>query len=378
MTNCPTTLTEKTLRPKELTERQKHHLYARVPELLGKKKPDEEGETLIDASKFEAIWECTTCRACEENCPLLIEYVDRVIELRRYLMLMEANMPKELGTTMRGLENKSNPWGLPMGQRAEWAADAGVKTFAEDSDVEYLFYLGCAGGYDDRTIKVARAIVKLLTQAGVSFAILGQEEGCCGDSARRLGNEYLFQMQAEANIEVMKGYGIKKIITMCPHGYQVLKNEYPQFGGRFEVFHHTDFLAGLVRDGKLKPTREVKTKVTFHDSCYLGRYNGIYEEPRDLLDGIPGVSRVEMERCRENGFCCGAGGGRVWMEEAEPRINQLRITQAMEVEPETIVSACPFCLMMFKDGIAEKGFEDKLKAVDLAEILVQSCLPETE
>ncbi|MBM4355910.1 MAG: (Fe-S)-binding protein [Deltaproteobacteria bacterium] len=373
MTNCPTTLTEKVLKPKELTERQKHHLYAKMPVLLGKKKPEEVPETLVEASKWEAIWDCTTCRSCEENCPLLIEYVDRIVELRRYLMLMEADMPKELGTTMRGLENKSNPWGLAKGDRARWAVEAGIPTFAQKPDAEYLFYLGCAGSYDDRSIKVARAIAELLQMAGVSFATLGSEEGCCGDSARRLGNEYLFQTQAQANIEVMNGYGVKKVITMCPHGYQVFKNEYPQFGGRYEVFHHTELLASLVKEGKLKPVREISETVTFHDSCYLGRYNDVYEEPRDVLDEIPGLKRVEMERCREGGFCCGAGGGRVWMEEKEPRINQLRISQAMEVKPDAIVSACPFCLMMFKDGIADKGCEDTIKAVDLAELLARSC-----
>ena len=376
MTNCPTTLTDKTLRPKELTERQKHHLYDKLGELLGKAKAAEGGENLIDVSKFDAIWDCTTCRACEDSCPILIEYVDRIVEMRRYLMLMEANMPKELGTTMRGLENKSNPWGLPRSERANWAAEMGVKTLAEDNEVEYLLYLGCAGSYDDRSIKVAKAIVRLLRKAGISFGILGQEEGCCGDSARRLGNEYLFQMQAEANITTMNGYGVRKIITMCPHGYQVIKHEYPQFDGNFEVCHHTVLLATLVKEGKLKPTREVKETITFHDSCYLGRYNDIYDEPRDVLDEIPGIERVEMERSREGGFCCGGGGGRVWMEEHEPRINQERVNQAMEVKPESIVSGCPFCLMMFKDGIADKGLEDDVKAVDLAEILAISCLPD--
>lgn len=376
MTNCPTALTEKALKPKELTERQKHHLQKVTPALLGKKKWEDFEENLITASTVEAIWDCTTCRSCEANCPISIEYVDRIVQMRRYLMLMESEFPKELGVTLRGLENKSNPWGLPMGQRAEWAVQAGIKTMAQDSDVEYLFYLGCAGSYDDRSIKVASALVRLMDQAGVSYAILGEEEGCCGDSARRLGNEYLFQTQAQLNIEVFNGYKVKKIITMCPHGYQVLKNEYPQFGGNYEVVHHTQLLAQLVREGKLKPTREVARKVTFHDSCYLGRYNDIYGEPRDVLDEIPGLERVEMERSFEGGFCCGAGGGHMWLEEKEPRINQLRIEQAMEVTPEQIVSACPFCLTMFKDGIAEKGLEERLKAVDLAEILAESCLPQ--
>ncbi len=373
MTNCPTTLSDKTLRPKELNEAHKHHAPKVNKVVIGKMKEEELGETLIDVSKWKAIWDCTTCMSCEENCPINIEYVGRITEMRRYLMLMESNIPKELNLTMKNLENKSNPWGLPMGDRGKWAVEMGVPTFAENPDAEYLFYLGCAGAYDDRSIKVAKAVIQLLQEAGVSFAILGEEEGCCGDQARRLGNEYLFQMQAQGNIEVFKAYNIKKIITTCPHGYQSFKNEYPQFGGNYEVFHHTELLAKLVQEGKLKPTKSVQSKISFHDSCYLGRYNNIYDQPRQLLDAIPGVNRVEMERSRETGFCCGGGGGRIWMEEHDgKRINQMRVDQAMEGNPDTLVSACPFCLMMFKDGINEKGYEDKIKARDIAEILADS------
>ncbi len=217
--------------------------------------------------------------------------------------------------------------------------------------------------------------MQLLREANVSFAVLGEEEGCCGDPARRVGHEYLFQMQAQANIETFKAYGIKKIITTCPHGYQAFKNEYSQFGGVYEVLHHTELLDKLMKEGKLKPTKAVEAKITFHDSCYLGRYNNIYQQPRQILDAIPGIQRHEMERSGKNGFCCGGGGGRVWMEEHDgKRINQMRVEQAMEGNPDTLVSACPFCLMMFKDGINEKGFEEKLKAKDIAEILAESVL----
>jgi Fe-S oxidoreductase/nitrate reductase gamma subunit len=373
MTNCPTTLTEKTLKPKELTEAHKHHLAKMIPVILGKKKPEEVAEALVEASKWEAIWDCTTCRSCEENCPISIEYVNRIVEMRRYLTLMESNMPKELNVTLRGLENKSNPWGLPMGNRMAWAVEAGIKTLAEEPDVEYLLYLGCAGSYDDRSIKIARALVKLLNKAGVTFGILGEEEGCCGDTARRLGNEYLFQTQAQANIEVFKTYNVKKIITMCPHGYQVLKNEYPQFGGTYEVVHHTQLLCGLVKSGKLKPSQEVLGRAVFHDSCYLGRYNQVYDEPREVLDAVGGLTVAEVERSRETGFCCGAGGGRAWMEEKEPRINKVRVEQLMEAKPDMVVSACPYCLMMFKDALADKGLEDQVKSLDLAEVLCQAC-----
>ena len=295
--------------------------------------------------------------------------------MRRFLLLMEGNNPKELNVTLKGLENKSNPWGLPMGDRGAWTKEDKLPTFTDKPDAEYLLYLGCAGSYDDRTIKVAKALVKLLDHAGVSYAVLGSDETCCGDQARRVGNEYLAQMQIQANIEAWDALGIKKILTICPHGYNVIKNEYGDFGGHYEVLHHTELLYDLVAQGRLKPLKDVPGKITFHDSCYLGRYNDIYEQPRKLLDQVPGLDRVEMERSLQNGFCCGAGGGRVWMEEHQgTRINQFRIDQAMEVKPDTIVSACPFCLMMFKDGIAEKGYEDNLKAVDLAEILAESCL----
>jgi len=373
MVNCPTTLTDKVLRPKALTEDHKHHVAKMIPVLLGKKKPEDVGETLVDASKWQAIWDCTTCRSCEQNCPISIEYVNRIVDIRRYLTLMESNFPKELGATLRGLENKSNPWGLPIGNRASWAIEAGLKTLAEEPKVEWLLYLGCAGSYDDRSIKIAKALVKLLQHADVSFGILGEEEGCCGDTARRVGNEYLFQTQAQANIETFKNYNVKRIITMCPHGYQVLKNEYPQFGGNYEVVHHTELLCRLVKSGKIKPSREVLGKVVFHDSCYLGRYNEIYDEPRDVLDEISGIERLEIERSREDGFCCGAGGGRAWMEEKEPRINKLRVDQLMEAKPDRIVSACPYCLMMFKDALADKGLDESVKAVDLAEILAEAC-----
>lgn len=372
MTNCPTTLTDKALRPKELTEAHKHHLEKVAPAILNGE--HEREETLIDASKWQAIWDCTTCRACEENCPETIEYVGRIVEMRRYLMLMEANMPEELTATMRGLEAKSNPWGLAPADRGAWAIAAGIPTFAEKPDAEYLFYLGCANSYDDRSTRIARAFAMLLDKAGISYAILGEMEGCCGDQARRLGNEYLFQIQAQTNIEVFNELGIKKILTTCPHGYQVLKNEYPQFGGSYEVLHHTEFLAQLVAQGRLEPKKNVDAKIAFHDSCYLGRYNNIYDDPREILDRIPGTVRVEAERSREKGFCCGAGGGRVWMEEEGTRINQTRVDQLTQDKPDQLVSACPFCLMMFKDGVADLGMDEQVKVRDLAEVLAESCL----
>jgi len=292
--------------------------------------------------------------------------------MRRYLMLMESNVPKELNLTMKNLENKSNPWGMAMGERGLWMVEElGVKLMSEAGEVDYLFYLGCSGAFDDRNKKVVAAVAKLLQKAGVTFGILGPEEGCCGDSARRLGNEYLFQMQAAQNIEVFKQYKFRKILTTCPHGYNTIKNEYPQFGGNFEVVHHTELLAELIRDGRLTlPAHGDPLRVVFHDSCYLGRYNQIYEAPRDVLKALPGITLGEIEKSRQNGMCCGAGGGMMWKEEHEgERINRTRIKQLQEANPEMVASACPFCLQMNKDGIAELDLADTMKTKDIAELL---------
>jgi Fe-S oxidoreductase len=274
----------------------------------------------------------------------------------------------------RNMENNSNPWGVGLGLRADWAKGLEVKTMAEDSEADLLFWVGCAGSFDDRNKKVATSLVKILKSAGVKFSILGTEEGCCGDSARRIGNEYLYQTLVQANVEVLKNYGVKKILTMCPHCFNTLKNEYPQFGGKYEVVHYTQFLAELLGQGKLKLTKPVDKVITYHDSCYLGRANEVYEEPRKILRAIPGLKMVEMERNHVRSFCCGAGGGRMWMEEKlGSRINQERTDQALKTQAQMVGTACPYCLTMLGDGIKEKGLEETLTAVDLAE-LVEQCL----
>jgi Fe-S oxidoreductase len=383
LVNCPARLTEKWLEPKKLTEDMKHHLYKRIPQIVKGSKEEpaslfaaigqgrEEGKE--EEQGKEALWHCCTCRSCEENCPLTIEYVDRIVDMRRHLMMMESNFPQELTLTMKNLENKRNPWGLGTAERADWCEGLGVKTLKEDPDAEYLWFVGCAGAYDDRTQKVSKAMVKLLNHAGVSYAILGNQEGCTGDSALRLGNEYLFQMLAQQNIETFEKYKVKKILTTCPHCYQTLKNEYPQFGVSYEVVHHTELIADLIRRGKLKPQNPLGQKVTFHDSCYLGRYNDIYDPPREVLKSIPGTTLAEMERSRQNGFCCGGGGGRVWMEEKiGTRINHMRVDHIREVDPNLVAAACPFCLMMIKDGLADKDLDEKIKVLDVAEIVANS------
>ena len=383
LVNCPAKLTEKWLQPKKVTEDMKHHLYKRIPSIV--KGSEEEPPSLfaaigegIEEGKEEemgkeALWHCCTCRSCEENCPLAIEYVDRFVDLRRYLMMMESAFPQELTLTMKNLENKRNPWGLGTAERADWCEGLDVKLMKDDSDVEYLWFVGCAGAYDDRGQKVSKAMVKLLNHAGVSYAILGNEEGCTGDSALRLGNEYLFQMLAQMNIETFENYKVKKILTTCPHCYQTIKNEYPQLGGNYEVIHHTELIADLIRQGKLKPQNSLDQKVTFHDSCYLGRYNDIYNPPREVLKSIPGVQLTEMARSRQNGFCCGGGGGRAWMEEKiGTRINHMRVDHIKEVDPGLVAAACPFCLMMIRDGLADKDLDEKIKLLDVAEIVANS------
>lgn len=375
--NCPAFNTDKPLSPKKLICDMRDFIKANEDGILkGADLGDPlrgEGKSLIDAIREEVIWECTTCRSCEEQCPVTITHVDKIIGYRRYLTLMEAAMDPELATCQKNLENKSNPWGLPSGERAMWMVEElGVPLLSDKPDAEYLFFVGCSAAYDDRSKKAAKAFVRLLQAAGVDFAILGPEEGCCGDTARRLGNEYLYQAQAQTNIEVFNTYKVKKIVTMCPHGYNTIRNEYPQFGGNYEVVHHSVLLAGLVAEGRLKLRRDgVAGKAVFHDSCYLGRYNDIYEEPRKVAIAA-GLDLVEAKNSRKIGMCCGAGGGMMFRDEKEgSRINRLRVKQLAETGASKIVSACPFCLVMCRDGVNEEGMEDKFSVSDIAEVLVE-------
>jgi Fe-S oxidoreductase len=304
---------------------------------------------------------------------VFIPCVDKFLEMRRYLVLMESNFPQEVQLVFRNMENNSNPWGVGSGLRAEWMKGLEVKTMAEDSDIDFLFFVGCAGSFDDRNKRVATSLVKILKASGVKFSVLGTEEGCCGDSARRIGNEYLYQTLVQTNIEVFKNYGVKKIMTMCPHCFNTLKNEYSQFGGKYEVFHYTQFLADILGSGKLKLKKPVEKVITYHDSCYLGRANEVYEEPRRVIQAIPGLKLVEMERNHIRSFCCGAGGGRMWMEEKlGTRINQLRTDQAVQTKASLVGTACPYCLTMIGDGIKEKGLEESMAALDLSELVVQA------
>lgn len=340
------------------------------------------GASLIGDVMTEAeIWACTTCRNCEDQCPVGNEHVDKIVDLRRHLVLMEGSMPHEGQRALQNIERQGNPWGLSRGDRAAWTGDVeGVRvpTVRDRPDFEYLFFVGSMGSYDLRARKVSRDFARLLDAAGVSFAILGNEERNSGDTPRRMGGEMLFQQLAAENIETFRRYNVRRIVTACPHTFNTFKNEYPEFGLEdVEVLHHTQLLDRLVREGLLRPRYEVKERITYHDSCYLGRYNGVYEEPRRVLRAIPGVELVEMARSRENGMCCGAGGGLMWMEEGETggahaRVNLIRTEQALAVQPTVISSACPYCLTMMEDGTKMKGMDAAVQARDVAELLALS------
>ncbi len=338
----------------------------------------------------ETIWACTTCGACEQECPVFISYVDKIVDMRRHLVMERGEFPEQLQNAFRGLETVGNPYSFANEQRAEWAQGLDIPLRSEKPDTEILYWVGCAPSFDDRSRKIARATATLMKLAGVDFAILGPEERCTGDPARRAGNEYLFQMFAQGNVETLNTYSVKKIVTTCPHCFNTLKNEYKDFGGQYEVVHHTDFLLQLVKAGKLRPEHHVLGSVVYHDSCYLGRYNDIYDPPRELLRAIPGVTLVEAAESRDRGMCCGAGGAQMWKEEepirkpgsreGDGKVNHARTRQLLKVLPtippggdakRTVASACPFCMTMLRDGLRDQGHED-VQQLDVAEILLQS------
>lgn len=365
---CPATASGKALNPKNLIDDLKEHLVTEGPGLLKGGTPTKSmiGEVITE----EVIWACTTCRACQEACPVAVEHVEKIIDMRRNLVMEQASIPETAEGALRSIEDRGHPWRGTTLSRTDWAEGLELKVLADDSDIDILFWVGCTGALEERSTKISQATAKLLKAAGVNFGILGTEESCCGEPARRLGNEYLFQMQAKKNIEILKNYGVKRIVTACPHGYHTLKNEYPQFGGKFEVIHHTQLIAQLLKEGKLKVKKGLGELVTYHDACYLGRYNDIYQPPRGIVKSIPDIKLVEMERNKENSFCCGGGGGHMWLEEHEGRrVNELRTEQAIETGAQKVVTACPFCLQMFDDGIKTKEAEEKLKAMDIAELL---------
>lgn len=411
--NCPAFTTGKKLSPKHLTLALRDHLYDTEHAFFGSGRSAAEhyghggdDATVAPSSRKEEIhtyprppadayfisgtpvdlvpnvvdpdvlWACTTCRACEEQCPVNISYVDKIVGMRRELVMMKGEMPPELQRPFMGMETNGNPWNQSALDRDKWKEGLHVPLLKDHADAEVLYWVGCAASYDQRAQKTARAVAQLLAHAGVDFAILGTEETCTGDPARRAGNEYLFQILAEKNVETMNGYGVDKktIITACPHCFNTLANEYPDFGGKFDVVHHSDFLNGLIARGKLKPSKPVQGTVVFHDSCYLGRYNDVYESPREVLQAIPGLNLVEVPYwSRSKGLCCGAGGAQMWMEEQnETRVNQKRTLQLLDTGADKVASGCPFCMTMLSDGLKAENKDEEVSQMDIAEFLAQS------
>ena len=376
--NCPAHLTGKTLSPMHIVEDIKDYLIEVAPAVKAGQEPE---TPMIGHLRLteEAVWDCVNCGACMEECPVAVEHVPTIMDMRRNLVLEESKMPETAMNALLSLEQRGHPWRGTQFSRTDWAQGLDVPTLADKPDTEILFWVGCTAALEQRSQAVARSMVKALKAAKVDFAILGEEERCTGDPARRMGNEYLFQITAQQNIETFNTYNVKKIVTICPHCFNTIKNEYPQLGGEFEVQHYSQFVDELISQGRIKPIRIMDTTVAYHDSCFLGRHNGIYDQPRNIAKAIPGVKLVEMApRCREQGFCCGAGGGHMWVEESQgERINHMRTDHFLGTGAETVGVSCPFCLQMMTEGIQSKGHDGDKEARDLLEILADSLEPDT-
>jgi Fe-S oxidoreductase len=397
---CPAWATGKPLSPKQVILDLRDHAFAKAPYLLAAS--DEEREKLPDSVKAEAerplvgtadahgvidpdvLWSCTNCGACVEECPVDIEHIDHIDGMRRHQVLIESAFPVEAAGMLKNLENKGDPWGMGANRRADWIGELDFEVPVVDGkiepDVEYLFWVGCAGALEDRARKTTKAIASLLHTAGVKFAVLGPAETCTGDPARRIGNEFVFSMLAQQNIETLNEAGARTIVASCPHCFNTIANEYPQLDGNYEVIHHTQLLARLVAEGKLTPARRVEEKLTYHDPCFLGRHNRVFTPPREILEAVPGVEATEMHRCKERGFCCGAGGARMWMEERiGKRINTDRIEEALALDPDTISTSCPYCLVMLGDAVSAKKSsgeaKETLEVIDVAQLLARSMIP---
>jgi Fe-S oxidoreductase/nitrate reductase gamma subunit len=374
--SCPAATVGKSLSPRKIIVDIRRRTSEKAPLLA---------EGILEGKTFEKalihdyisdteLWECTTCMACVQECPVMIEHVDSIVDMRRNLVLTESQFPSNLNNVFKSIETNFTPWAFNSADRANWAEGMSIKTMAEDPDCDVLFWVGCAGSFDNRYKKVTKSFASIMQKANINFRILGNEEKCNGDTARRLGNEYLAQMMIKENIETLNGYRVKKIVTACPHCFHSLKNEYRQFGGNYEVMHHSQFIQKLLVDGSIKLKDDCKeTKVTYHDSCYLGRYNNVFDSPRESLKKIGGLEIVEMKRNRSKGFCCGAGGGRMFLEDEEGgRINEERTREALETNTGTIASACPFCMTMLTDGVKHFEKSEIVQIKDIAEIILEN------
>ncbi|MGE5431033.1 MAG: heterodisulfide reductase-related iron-sulfur binding cluster [Syntrophomonadaceae bacterium] len=383
---CPASNTGKILSPRKIIVDIRHRTMEKAPVLLamagGAELSAEEqahNKEVLDKHLIHdyidpaELWDCTTCMACMLECPVTIEHLDSIIDMRRNLVLTESDFPAELNATFRNMETNFTPWAFNSQDRANWAEGMDIKTMAENSDCELLFWVGCAGSFDTRNQKVTKAFANLMQKANIDFRILGIEEKCNGDFARRLGNEYLAQMLMQENIQTLNGYGVKKIVTACPHCFNFIKKEYPQFGGDYEVIHHTELIHQLLEEGKLQVNESAAAeKMTYHDSCYLGRYNGVYDAPREDIKKLGGTDLIEMQRTHDRGFCCGAGGGRMFLEETEgTRVNVERTREALETGAETIASACPYCMTMLTDGVKAFDKTEEIQVKDIAEIVLE-------
>ena len=378
---CPTFVTNKPLTLKRFNQSLLHHLRNEETTLFRTGSTAEDKTLVGEIIRPETLWACTTCRACEEVCPVSIEHVPRILGMRQNQTMMEEAYPPEMANTFKGLERNFNPWGIGFDQRADWAegldiplmADMKSETEGQQPEIDMLMWVGCAGSFDSRNQKIARATATLYQKAGVKFAMLGSEEKCTGDLARRSGNEMLFQMLAGENVETLNNYKIKKIVTACPHCLNSIKNEYPQLGGEYEVFHHSQFISKLVDEGRLPVGSNLKDTITYHDPCYLGRYNNEFEAPRNLLKKAASEPMREMKRHGRESFCCGAGGARMWMEETiGSRINENRTEEAIQTGASTVATGCPFCMTMISDGIAAKGKTESMQAKDISELVLEA------
>ncbi len=381
--SCPANSTGKLLNPKKIFVDLRARTMVKAPLILAEASSEDPrrqealGHQLLDNYITEQeLWACTTCMACVQECPVMIEHVDAIVEMRRGLVLNESRFPDELKTTFSNLERNFTPWGFGHAARAEWADGMNLPVLADVKTAEVLFWVGCAGSYDARYQKVSRAFARLLQLAGVNFAILGPEEKCTGDPARRMGNEYLAQTLMTDNIATLNRYGVKKIVVTCPHCLHSLGKEYRQFGGEYDVVHHSTFLSELIARGTLRIGEERRANLTFHDPCYLGRYNDEYEAPRHVLAAVTGSRPIEMRRTRDTSFCCGAGGGRMWMEEREgKRVNVERTEEALGLNPDVIGTGCPFCMTMLTDGVKEKDATGNVHVKDIAELVLEAIEP---